>query len=95
MTMAAPQRDTDPSVESVWGPSAEIVPFPLVATSSWRSIMAEHARRRDKQAYRAKVLDGNRQRLERIGVSPERIERELAMIAEALEALAASEADAA
>jgi hypothetical protein len=58
--------------------TAEIVPFPLRATQSWRFIAAEYARRRDKAGYARKVIAGNIERLQGFGVSQERIDREIA-----------------
>ena len=58
--------------------SAEIIPFPLRATQSWRFIAEEYAKRRpctdlrrDKAAYAKRVIDGNIERMQRLGVSPE------------------------
>ena len=60
--------------------SAEIIPFPLHATRTWRFIAEEYAKRRpctdlrrDKAAYAERVIDGNIASLQRLGVSPERI----------------------
>ena len=37
-----------------------------------------HEHRRDKAAYAAKVIAGNREQMERLGVAPELIDREVA-----------------
>jgi hypothetical protein len=66
-------------------PSAEIIPFPLRRTQSWRFIAAEYARRPekgryDKADYAEKVISGNRERLDRLGVAQEHIHDEIAAL---------------
>ena len=65
--------------------TAEVIPFPLRRTQTWRFIVAEHARRPDKgrydkTAYAAKVIEGNLERLQRLGVAQERIDAEIASL---------------
>jgi hypothetical protein len=64
--------------------SAEVIPFPLHATQSWRFIAEEYAKRRsctdlrrDKGAYAKRVIEGNTERMQRLGVSPERAAAEI------------------
>lgn len=66
-------------------PTAEVIPFPLRRTSSWRFIADEYARRPvkgryDKAAYAEKVIAGNVERLLRLGVSQEHIDAEVASL---------------
>jgi hypothetical protein len=57
--------------------TAEIFPFPLRATQSWRYIAETYARRRDKAAYAKGVIDNNIERMQRLGVAPERAAAEI------------------
>jgi hypothetical protein len=57
--------------------TAEVIPFPLHATSTWRSIEDEYCRRRDKAGYARKVIAGNVERMKGLGVSPDRIAKEV------------------
>jgi hypothetical protein len=66
-------------------PSAEIIPFPLRRTQSWRFIAEEYARRPDngrydKTSYADKVVNANAERLQRLGVSQARIDAEIASL---------------
>lgn len=66
-------------------PSAEIIPFPLRRTQSWRFIAEEYARRPDKgrydkASYAEKVIQANSERLQRLGVSRPRINAEVASL---------------
>lgn len=66
-------------------PSAEIIPFPLRRTQSWRFIAAEYARRPekgryDKADYVQKVINGNIERLQRLGVTQQHIDAEIAAL---------------
>jgi len=60
--------------------TAEIVPFPIACTPTWRLIAETYMARSDKAAYAKKVIDGNRNRLLRFGVAPEVIEKEIRQI---------------
>lgn len=84
--MTMPQRqDMDSRAEPVLGPPAEVISFPLRRTQSWRYIATEYARRPengryDKAAYAEKVIAGNIERMQRLGVAPDRIDAEIAQL---------------
>jgi hypothetical protein len=72
--------------------TAEVIPFPLARTSSWRFIAAEYASRPekgryDKAAYAEKVIQGNVERLQRLGVEQKYIDAEIASLERLLFAL--------
>jgi hypothetical protein len=70
--------------------SAEIIPFPVRASSSGRFIAEEYSRLhdkaasgksvpegRDKAAYAKRVIEGNIESMKRLGVSSDRIAAEI------------------
>ena len=66
-------------------PTAEIVPFPLSRTQSWRNIAQTYAGRPwngryGKAAYAEGVITNNIERLQRLGVSQSRIDAEVASL---------------
>lgn len=76
--------------------SAEIFPFPLRRTLSWRCIADEHARRQGKAkvAYAEKVINGNIERLRGLGVSQRRIDAEVASLQSVFDAMSSSQSPA-
>jgi hypothetical protein len=67
-------------------PTAEIIPFPIRRTRSWRNIQEIYAGRHNatgkytKANYAKGVLESNTQRLQRLGVAQERIDMEIAAL---------------
>jgi hypothetical protein len=74
-----------PASETVAQQSAEILPFPLRRTPSWRNIQEIYAGRPcngrySKANYADGVIKANTGRLQRLGVAPDRIRAEVAQL---------------
>ncbi len=77
-------------------PSAEIIPFPICRTSSWRFIAEQYASRPEKGryskgVYAEKVIAGNIERLRGFGVSQDRIDAEISQLKSLFSAMNAAD----
>lgn len=85
MTITAPQvaqrAERRPVAESVLGPSAEVIPFPLCGQELLLGDICfqycERRGRKQKRAYLDDYIASYRRRMERLGVARERIEVEV------------------
>jgi hypothetical protein len=83
---------TAPAANAESRPSAEVIPFPIRRTETGRFIAAEYARRPvkgryTKAAYADGVLKMTAERLQRLNVSQERIDAEIASLESMFSAL--------
>ena len=82
--IAEPVSEQGTTAESVWGPSAEVIPFPLrgqeLLVGDICFQYGERRGRKQKRAYLDTVISSYRQRMERLAVAPERIDAEVAYL---------------
>ena len=63
---------------SAWGPSAEVIPFPISAREVYLGAIADqYCRSRRKKYLACDVISNHQAMLERLGVAPERVAAEI------------------